>query len=758
MAKTGGFSTMLDAATRRAFNFLRGEVDTLDERVTIIESGGGGDFPEAPLDGQQYGRQSGAWTVVDSSGSVWHVGSGAPAVGLGANGDFYLDEATGDVYEKSSGVWSLVANILGPQGEQGDQGIQGEQGEQGVPGDPGDPGADGLGWTGGSYDDSDGTVTFTSDDGLGFSTGDLRGSDGDPGAPGTPGVDGLGWTGGSYDDATGIVEFTSDDGLGFSTDDLRGAPGDPGSPGDPGAPGADGKGWTGGTYDPATGTVTFTSDDGLEFTTGDLRGADGLHGLDGATWHVGSGDPDPALGEVNDYYLDGDAGWVWIKRSSGWTNLYVNLTGPPGPGIEDAPSDGDQYARQDGAWTVVSGGGGLTWPLLAPDGTVTAPSYSFAADADTGLYLATAGDVRLAVGGSDVIGFDDRYITLGGQQQGVGRMSILVGGAGTPVYGFEGDVGTGMYRAAAASLGFSTGGAERVTIGSDVTHVSTKLQVDGQILAPSGAGFYAGAPGHSFVDHPTTGMLATDDGDLRLAVGEAFKVWIKPDSTVVTTDFTVEGVTTTTGLDAKANGTASATNPNITFGTSSVNAQTGFFRNSTGAVQVACEGEQVWRFTKSTAIAYNDLQVDGNLTLKKGGDAANPAIAFADIDGMGIYTHAGNNWLRFAVAGAQRLNIREDAVVVSDNLTVNGTINGTLAFGIAEGIDTADVLDRAEVATMPAVDDEGVATTDAEVESVTVNEVVTALLAKVKEQTTEIATLTATVESLTARIETLENQ
>jgi len=77
MARTGGFSTMLDAATRRAFNFLRGEVDTLDERVTIIESGGGGDFPEAPLDGQQYGRQSAAWSVIELDDGE-HVLTGDP--------------------------------------------------------------------------------------------------------------------------------------------------------------------------------------------------------------------------------------------------------------------------------------------------------------------------------------------------------------------------------------------------------------------------------------------------------------------------------------------------------------------------------------------------------------------------------------------------------------------------------------------------------------------------------------------------------
>jgi hypothetical protein len=76
------------------------------------------------------------------------------------------------------------------------------------------------------------------------------------------------------------------------------------------------------------------------------------------------------------------------------------------------------------------------------------------------------------------------------------------------------------------------------------------------------------------------------------------------------------------------------------------------------------------------------------------------------------------------------------------DLTVDGTITGTLAFGIAEGIDTADVLDRAETATMPALDEEGVATTDADADGLTVNEVVTALLAKVKE--------------LSARIEELE--
>lgn len=69
----------------------------------------------------------------------------------------------------------------------------------GPKGDNGTDGADGLGWTGGSYDPATGVVTFTSDDGLGFATGDLRGADG----TGTGTVTSVDITGGAGIDATG---------------------------------------------------------------------------------------------------------------------------------------------------------------------------------------------------------------------------------------------------------------------------------------------------------------------------------------------------------------------------------------------------------------------------------------------------------------------------------------------------------------------------------------------------------------------------
>ena len=52
-------------------------------------------------------------------------------------------------------------------------------------------GANALGWTGGSYNAGTGVVTFSSDDGLGFSTGDLRGAQGDIGPQGVQGIQGI---------------------------------------------------------------------------------------------------------------------------------------------------------------------------------------------------------------------------------------------------------------------------------------------------------------------------------------------------------------------------------------------------------------------------------------------------------------------------------------------------------------------------------------------------------------------------------------
>lgn len=98
----------------------------------------------------------------------------------------------------------------GTTGPRGPQGAPGEAGKDGRPGRDGEPGLPGLTGKNGC-DGRDGK------DGL-------PGKDGKRGFTGTNGEDGRGWQGGSYDYVTGQVTFTSDDGLTFKTGDLRGTP------------------------------------------------------------------------------------------------------------------------------------------------------------------------------------------------------------------------------------------------------------------------------------------------------------------------------------------------------------------------------------------------------------------------------------------------------------------------------------------------------------------------------------------------------
>lgn len=214
-------------------------------------------------------------------------------------------------------------SLVGPQGEpftyddfteEQLEGLQGPIGETGDNGEDGADGADGKGWKaeGTGYNSETGKVSFASDDGLGFTTGDLRGEKGSPG-------DGIHVKGsvdseadlppsgnevgdGYIDNSTGDLWIWGDDDQWHDVGHVQGPEGPQGEDGlssyevwlqtNPGGSegeyweslkGDVGPGWTGGSYNSADGKVTFTSDDGLGFSTEDIRGEDGEDGDDNFT-------------------------------------------------------------------------------------------------------------------------------------------------------------------------------------------------------------------------------------------------------------------------------------------------------------------------------------------------------------------------------------------------------------------------------------------------------------------------------------------
>ena len=106
-----------------------------------------------------------------------------PAAILMLIGEFWFTDDTNTLYFSDGVVGTdLGSPIQGPPGEEGPPGKDGTDGINGINGTNGAKGADGKGWTGTTINDGEQyTITFESNDGLGFTTTDLKGPKGDPG-------------------------------------------------------------------------------------------------------------------------------------------------------------------------------------------------------------------------------------------------------------------------------------------------------------------------------------------------------------------------------------------------------------------------------------------------------------------------------------------------------------------------------------------------------------------------------------------------
>jgi hypothetical protein len=114
-------------------------------------------------------------------------------------------------------------------------------------------------------------------------------------------------------------------------------------------------------------------------------------------------------------------------------------------------------AAGDGRYLSL-GGGPLTGALLMPDGTPGAPAFSFSSDPDTGAYSSAANQFAIAAGGAL------RFLV----GTSLARFTVPVipnaGTAGAPSFTFFADTDTGMYQVGADEIGLSAGGTLRLTV------------------------------------------------------------------------------------------------------------------------------------------------------------------------------------------------------------------------------------------------------------------------------------------------------
>jgi len=424
--------------------------------------------------------------------------------------------------------------------------------------------------------------------------------------------------------------------------------------------------------------------------------------------HVLTGDPQnpPADWTVGQLLYDGDPS-----------------TGGGGGGIEEAPSDGKQYARQDEAWSeVVAVADGEPATMLLQYGVLTSTTNG-------------AGAIQ--------INFDKKYaaapaitVILDTPEITEARLTAIYSPVSREI---DGDRAQFIcYKSDGLRLSDTSVTARWVAVGEAAD------------AADNNVGGSVGSGGGGPHDHAEYALVEHDH-----------------DEFVHDHDYLpLSGGTLTGALTVDKNLTLASETSNPLMVVNRAGSRVGYF--GVPGAQAGENGELHLRSDKELMLqgidgvrtlqcgltVDTDLKVDGGTEMRSnarsvrvftGGSgnvaqigftsAGSDTPAYGKLSGYEVWIDTGTTHDGLAT----ELKVGRGTSTFFGNLRVNGTITGTLAFNIADGIDTRDVLERAETATMPALDDEGVTTTDAE--GVTVNEVVTALLAKVKELSAEIEEL-----------------
>jgi hypothetical protein len=164
-----------------------------------------------------------------------------------------------------------------------------------------------------------------------------------------------------------------------------------------------------------------------------------------------------------------------------------------------------------GVLTPQAPSGGASFPLRGPDGSLTAPSYSFTSSTNSGMFLTPGG----------LLGFSDGGITqLTVDSASPGTVSVsnrlLVGtqtvcstvGSLAPAYSFTGDLTSGFFSAGANLVGLATAGVDRLTAST------TQIQTTVPIRTPDGT---ATTPGQSFNGETNMGLFRSSANNLSVA-------------------------------------------------------------------------------------------------------------------------------------------------------------------------------------------------------------------------------------------------
>lgn len=282
----------------------------------------------------------------------------------------------------------------------------------------------------------------------------------------------------------------------------------------------------------------------------------------------------------------------------------------------------------------VDGSGNIYWR----DGTVALPAYSFSNDADTGIYRVAGNNLRVTAGNLDICGFGNGAGIAIMQPFGVIN-AVTDGTAGAPVYSFNNDADTGVYRVGANELGFAAGAARQLSVRVNSVDFYTAGAGGGTLAAqvqasqsfwPDGS---AAAPGIAFLNDADTGVYRS--GTNAFGVATAGAVHLNVDDNGAT-----PLVQVSKGTLRLADGAVGL--PALNF---SADTNTGFYRVASDDFAAVTGGTIRMEWTSTSIVSTLPI-------LNQDGLVGTPAYTFAADASTGFYRIGSGN-AGYSAAGAK---------------------------------------------------------------------------------------------------------
>lgn len=321
---------------------------------------------------------------------------------------------------------------------------------------------------------------------------------------------------------------------------------------------------------------------------------------------------------------------------------------------------------------------GVSFPLLGPDGLVTAPTYSFSGDPDTGMWKAGLGQIDFAINGVNAV-----KITADSIRAPNGSPTLCS-------FGFLSDITTGFYRPAAGQVDFSSSGTATwrfqaaamggITSGHPALRAEIASNTNPTLLPRN--------------DDADTGVGRGGTNEIALVAG-GLPVFRMQDTGSAGDDVTLN----TTG---GTNVTASTTQ---TQGQGLINGHVftvvGTVANDDDVITLVGAAEGKWLHI--TNLGANRLQVFPEAGDQIGVNALNASITIESGGGILLFGHSASQWGIVAKAG-------DLGAVANDVVQARRTTNLTLTTAFVDvTLDTTDVETDSAVVEHDAVTDRIVA-------------------------------------------------